>query len=855
VLDDHDQRWYHEEAEALLSRSVWAAGDVDDAIQLHDLLEASGDSPDPVARRLRGRLTVEIERQLAVADNPAYRVRLEFFSSRLLDGPDPFPRRLFLLQYRGVTNFLGYQSGAHGQIDAAVEALLELDRLVQAEGPRVAAVSIDVGQAAPTWLALACYLRYEARRELLQGELRADVEQEIRADLDRAIEASERAVGTSSGLEVRATALASVGLGHRYRYEDDKRYNNQETIDTAVSLLQEAVGLAETAVRKTGGAPAAVYSLRGVRDRLAGALAVRNTLADVDAAIALYLQNRDEAPSLGLGQTAGEANSLATAYIRRWMHTRDQADRNLAHQAYAEAFAIGAAEHLPSAFDIAAQWGGLAWTERWWAEAGTAYQQATQIMHLAVRQQGSRADREWVIQKAPGVAARAALGLARSGALDDALVTLETGRAVLLAEMFDRRAVDYRRIASVAGDAVADDYQRLTDELTRLEAQLLAGATGHPGTTAAIEEARKQRSALRARMPSAARNALSELDGPPTIAELRQAAGPATVVYLDATGEGGLALILRPGGAPVEFIELEDLTVMTATELVSALEWAVHRSDEEVCTEVCENLWLLAMESMLPRLEDVTEVVLIPGGALAGLPWHAAKLPGKSAGYVLDQLAVSYMPNIRSLPVARAAWRSMPSSLRALAVEAPEPTSAPALRTTREIAAVQACHNDEFRVIWLPGTEATKPRLRQALSQFEVLHFAGHARADPDPLAGGLLLASDEFLTIRELLASGIGTARFAVLSACETARVEDLRSDEMVSFPTALMQCGLGGVVGSLWAASDWPTTMFMKAFYGEWRGKSTTPRQALRAAQQEIRDRRYPSPLAWANFVYVGP
>jgi CHAT domain-containing protein len=79
--------------------------------------------------------------------------------------------------------------------------------------------------------------------------------------------------------------------------------------------------------------------------------------------------------------------------------------------------------------------------------------------------------------------------------------------------------------------------------------------------------------------------------------------------------------------------------------------------------------------------------------------------------------------------------------------------------------------------------------------------------------------------------------------------------SDEMVSFPTALMQCGFGGVVGSLWAASDRPTTMLMKAFYQEWRGKSTSPRQALRAAQQWTRDRRYSSPLAWANFVYVGP
>ena len=283
----------------------------------------------------------------------------------------------------------------------------------------------------------------------------------------------------------------------------------------------------------------------------------------------------------------------------------------------------------------------------------------------------------------------------------------------------------------------------------------------------------------------------------------------------------------------------------------------MNAADVAVGDEVCELLWSLAMERLLPRLANsptgrgglggspsragTAEVVLIPGGALAGLPWHAAKLPGRSAGHVLDRIAISYMPNARSLPAARAAWQSMPPSLRALAVEAPEPTSARPLRTAGEIAAVQAWHGPEFRVIWLPGAEATRPRLREALSQFEVLHFAGHARADPDPLAGGLLLAGDEFLTVRELMASGIGAARFAVLSACETARVEDLMSDEMIGLPTALVQCGFGGVVGSLWAASDRLTPPLMKAFYREWRGNGAAPRQALRAAQQWSRDRRH--------------
>jgi CHAT domain-containing protein len=358
-------------------------------------------------------------------------------------------------------------------------------------------------------------------------------------------------------------------------------------------------------------------------------------------------------------------------------------------------------------------------------------------------------------------------------------------------------------------------------------------------------------------MGSGARNTPDVIDGPLTIAELREAAGPATVVYLAATGEGGLALILRPKGAPVEAVELEDLTMAAAMELTAALEYAVDKPAPAVCVEVCERLWLTAMARLLPKLRDAREVVLIPGGALAGLPWHAAKLPGRSGGYVLDELAISYMPNIRSLPVTRKAWENMPRRMRALAVEVPKPTGSTALpATANEVAAVQAHDGVDFPVTLLSGAEATARRLRDAMAQHELIHFAGHAFADPnDPLAGALMLVHGEYLTVRELMASGIGVGRFAVLSACETARVDDLMSDEMVSFPTALMQCGFSGVVGTLWRVADRPTSRLMEAFYEQWRGNRVSPRQALRAAQQSIRDQRRSTPLTWASFVYVGP
>src|ERR1700721_318856 len=67
VLDDRDRHRYHEEARALLPRGAWSADDVDYAVWLHDVLEAPETSPDAVAKRLRGRLTEALSRQLAAA--------------------------------------------------------------------------------------------------------------------------------------------------------------------------------------------------------------------------------------------------------------------------------------------------------------------------------------------------------------------------------------------------------------------------------------------------------------------------------------------------------------------------------------------------------------------------------------------------------------------------------------------------------------------------------------------------------------------------------------------------------------------------------------------------------------------
>jgi CHAT domain-containing protein len=121
--------------------------------------------------------------------------------------------------------------------------------------------------------------------------------------------------------------------------------------------------------------------------------------------------------------------------------------------------------------------------------------------------------------------------------------------------------------------------------------------------------------------------------------------------------------------------------------------------------------------------------------------------------------------------------------------------------------------------------------------------------------------------------------ARLAVLSACETGLPGAKLPEEAVSLPSGLIQAGVAGVVGSLWAVSDVSTALLMARFYDLWRKEGLEPPEALRQAQIWLRDstnaekeaffrhalpelgatRRFQDldfahPFYWAAFSYVG-
>jgi CHAT domain-containing protein len=105
------------------------------------------------------------------------------------------------------------------------------------------------------------------------------------------------------------------------------------------------------------------------------------------------------------------------------------------------------------------------------------------------------------------------------------------------------------------------------------------------------------------------------------------------------------------------------------------------------------------------------------------------------------------------------------------------------------------------------------------------------------PLASRLELAHGASLTLKDLLDLR-GTARLAVLSACESGLQGSDARDEVVSFPAGLLRAGAAGVVGSMWAVGDVSTALLMMRFYEAWIRENSSPPEALARAQGWLRD-----------------
>ncbi len=274
-------------------------------------------------------------------------------------------------------------------------------------------------------------------------------------------------------------------------------------------------------------------------------------------------------------------------------------------------------------------------------------------------------------------------------------------------------------------------------------------------------------------------------------------------------------------------------------------------------------------------------LLIIPHGSIALVPFAALPRTAGDTTPLGARLSLIYAP---SAEVARLAERVMASRTRrgdrrAMLV-AGDPTMPPALDDAgrsvhldplpgahAEAVAVAA----RLRVAPLTGAQASERAVRARLPDAQVVHLATHgvayssdARAEdsfialaPSTDAGGTFdTRADGHLTVRELLGDPALTlhADLVVLSACETALGRLRQSEGTLGLQRAFLARGARSVLVSLWRVDDTSTRMLMERFYVHWMDEGKSKADALRMAQNDLRQAGNVAPQLWAAFQLVG-
>ena len=159
---------------------------------------------------------------------------------------------------------------------------------------------------------------------------------------------------------------------------------------------------------------------------------------------------------------------------------------------------------------------------------------------------------------------------------------------------------------------------------------------------------------------------------------------------------------------------------------------------------------------------------------------------------------------------------------------------------------------------------ATRERLLNTdFSQYAILHLATHGFLDPKrPEYSGLLLSTvnnqgkqiDGFVGLQDIYQLR-APVLMVVLSACQTALGKDVRGEGLVGITRGFMHAGASSVVASLWNVDDGATAELMKRFYSNLLQHGMSSAEALRAAQNSIRQEpEWQSPYYWGAFTIQG-
>lgn len=265
-------------------------------------------------------------------------------------------------------------------------------------------------------------------------------------------------------------------------------------------------------------------------------------------------------------------------------------------------------------------------------------------------------------------------------------------------------------------------------------------------------------------------------------------------------------------------------------------------------------------------LDGVSTLVLIPDGPLHALPFAALVNPA-SGRYLVQDFVVQTAPSLSTMVAASGSQSAFTgSSPRAIVIGNPsrertgDESLLPSLPfSEQEAEQVASIYSSS---LLLTAQRATKQSMLDHISEYDIVHYAGHALVDDQvPALSRLLLAPDAAgqddgsLFVSDLGKLRLTRTRLVVLAACSTGTGQISNGEGVQSLARPFLEAGASWVAATFWDIQDRSAADFFLAFHrrvaaGEW------PADALSRVQRQLitntdRARRSPSQWAWAALI----
>ncbi len=471
---------------------------------------------------------------------------------------------------------------------------------------------------------------------------------------------------------------------------------------------------------------------------------------------------------------------------------------------------------------------------------------------------------------------------ALSGAIDEAIILLETGRARGLIEALGRQSADH----SLLDSAEREEYESAAKVVLDLEARGRRCSDFREALILA-PEAERANARLTSIVEQLQKTHPTFLTTT-TLSREMLVAGlhPDEVLIYLIPHDGGTFMLSVPHEGQPRAEWLRELTLLQLHDLM------IHTNEEGYYTlgyipaifGLGPTLLEEALDGLLPELGErlmrrvvqrayefnARHIIMIAGDWFSIGPLHAATYvpllsdqtatAPKGKRYACDDVLITYTPSGTTYIAAReAAKRSFPIH-HGFVVGNPKqtPSSEPlwepgmagylpyAVEEAEEVASVMRAAG--LTVTCKIGGDATWTSVINGLKDTNIAHLALHAEFDLfDPLASALLIAPQAKLFLRDLLDPNLVSLtnlRLAILSACQSG-LRDIyeMSEESLGLFGALLAAGAAGVVGTLWPVYDYSTKLLMEEFTHRYLEKGQEPAIALRNSIRWLR--RFPDEI----------